>query len=112
MVVPPARSRSTSIAVSAVMCRHAATASPSNGFSLVNRCMRPDRRGMARSAYWMRASPSAARSGSAMSVTVVLRLVRAVDRDADVVRLLLCQLAEPYAERVQVQPRHLLVQVL
>src|SRR6266487_3559575 len=49
---------------------------------------------------------------AAMPVTVGLRLVRAVHRYADVVRLLLGQLAEPDAERVQVQPGHLLVQVL
>src|SRR5271165_6261629 len=60
----------------------------------------------------MRDSPSAASPASAMSVTVVLRLVRAFDGDADVVRLVLGQLAEPDAERVQVQPGHLLVQVL
>src|SRR5580692_3222085 len=68
----------------------------------------------------MRTSPSAASAGSAMSpwyrvsrsVTVALRLVRAVDRDPDVVRLLLGQRGEPDAQRVQVQPRDLLVQVL
>src|SRR5215472_17417746 len=67
---------------------------------------------MARSAYRTRASPSAARPASATSVTVVLRLVRAVHRHADVVRLILGQLGEPDPERVQVQPGHLLVQVL
>src|SRR5579859_3891157 len=62
----------------------------------------------------MRASPPAARATSAISVsvTVVLRLVRAVDGDADVVGLLLGQRGEPDAQRVQVQPGHLLVQVL
>ena len=42
-------------------------------------------------------------------VTVGLRLVRAVDGNADVVRLLLGQLAQPDPERVQVQPGYLLV---
>src|ERR1700723_3299787 len=62
----------------------------------------------------MRTSPSAASAGSAISesVTVLLRLVRAVDRDPDVVRLLLGQRGEPDAQRVQVQPGHLLVEVL
>src|SRR5580692_9280019 len=155
-VAPPTRSSRTSIAVSAVTCRHAAMASPANGCSTAKRCMRPVSRGMARSAYRMRASPSAARPRSATSprgwslvlgqrggwsplpparpgswsgssggggtswvprvpralVTVLLRLVRAVDGNADVVRLLLGQLAQPDPERVQVQPGYLLVQVL
>src|SRR4029077_7737473 len=107
-----ARSNRTSMAVSAVTCRQAATARFSKGGWAGKGWCRAASGGMGRSAYRMRASPSAARPASAMSVTVVLRLVRAVDRHADVVRLLLGQLAEPDPERVQVQPGHLLVQVL
>ncbi len=47
---PPARSNRTIIAVSAVTCRQAATASSSNGRWTANRCMRPAISGMARSA--------------------------------------------------------------
>src|SRR5690606_18375829 len=46
------------------------------------------------------------------SVAVVLRLVRAGDVDVDVLRLLLGELGELDAERLQVQPRHLLVEDL
>src|SRR5689334_12572703 len=46
------------------------------------------------------------------SVAVGVGLVRAVDPHPDVVGLVLGQLGEPDAERVQVQPGHLLVQVL
>ena len=42
----------------------------------------------------------------------MVRLVRALDRDAEVGGLLLGQLGEADAERVQVQPGHLLVEVL
>ena len=47
---PPACSSRTSMAVSAVMCRQAATASPSKGRSFANRWWRAVSRGMARSA--------------------------------------------------------------
>ena len=47
---PPARSSRTIIAVSAVTCRQAAMASPSNGRWSANRCMRPAINGMACSA--------------------------------------------------------------
>ena len=43
---------------------------------------------------------------------VVVRLVRPLDRDADVGGLLRLQLGEADAERVQVQPGDLLVEVL
>jgi hypothetical protein len=49
-VAPPARSSRTSIAVSAVTCRQAATVSPSKGLSAANRPMRLASSGMARSA--------------------------------------------------------------
>src|SRR5215468_11660382 len=86
---------------------------------------------MARAAWVMRRSPSSASPGSAMCsgrgvrgvappgddctavlVAVVVRLVRALDRHADVLRLLLGELGQLDPERVQVQPGDLLVQVL
>src|SRR4051795_10088368 len=45
-------------------------------------------------------------------VAVVVGLVGAVDRDADVVGLVLGQLGQLHAERIEVQARHLLVEVL
>src|SRR5947207_2466567 len=56
--------------------------------------------------------PGAGADRGTGSVTVEVRLVRAVDLDPDVIGLLLGQPGEPDAERVQVQPGHLLVQVL
>jgi hypothetical protein len=47
-----------------------------------------------------------------VKVAVVLRLVRAVDRDADVLGLLRGQLGELGAELVEVQPGDLFVEVL
>src|SRR5262245_38846963 len=54
------------------------------------------------------------RSGAARrrSVAVVARLVRPLDRHAEVIGLLLGQLRQPGAELVEVQPRDLLVEVL
>src|SRR5437764_9238487 len=46
------------------------------------------------------------------SVAVAVRLERALRRDADVVGLLLGEGGQLDPERVEVQPRHLLVQVL
>src|SRR5262245_39655808 len=46
------------------------------------------------------------------SVAVVLRLVRAVDVDVDVLRLLLGELGELAAERLHVDAGHLLVELL
>src|SRR5450755_4974933 len=46
------------------------------------------------------------------SVPVLVRLVGAVDRDTDVVGLVLGEPGQLDAQRVQVQPGHLLVQVL
>src|SRR5258707_11692453 len=45
-------------------------------------------------------------------VPIVVRLVRSVDRNADVVRLILRQLRQLHAEMIEVQPRHLLIEVL
>ena len=47
---PPALSSRTSIAVSAVTCRHAAMVSPAKGCWLANRSMSPASSGMARCA--------------------------------------------------------------
>ena len=51
-------------------------------------------------------------SSGAVLVAVVVRLVRALDRDADVVGLLLGEGRQPHAERVEVQAGDLLVEVL
>ena len=64
---PPACSNRTIIAVSAVTCRQAAMDSPANGRCPANRRIRLASSGMDRSAYRMRASPSAASAGSATS---------------------------------------------
>src|ERR1700678_3770919 len=106
---PPARSSRTSTAVSAVTCRQAATDRPSKGSSSRNRGSSPDMSGMARCAESQTSAPC---SASANSVTVLLRLVRALDRNPDVLRLLLGELSQPHAERVEMQPGDLLVQVL
>src|SRR5690606_36482390 len=53
-----------------------------------------------------------ARPGGRRSVAVVLRLVRALDRDAEVLGLGRRELGEAHAERVEVQAGHLLVQHL
>src|SRR4051794_12308703 len=47
-----------------------------------------------------------------LSVAVVVALVRALDRDAEVVGLHLGQLGELHAQRVEVQPRDVLVELL
>ena len=49
---------------------------------------------------------------SAALVAVVVRLVRSLDRHADVVRLLPAQLGQLDTELSQVQSRHLLVELL
>src|SRR5689334_14162504 len=60
--------------------------------------------------------PPRSASGAAylhvVSVAVVLRLVRTRDVHAQVLRLTLGQFGEPHAERVQVEPGDLLVEVL
>src|SRR4051812_28064787 len=115
----------TRLAVSAVTCRHAATAIPSSGRSSARRARIERRTGIWASAHSMRARPAGAREGSAMSevltgiadplpalVAVVVGLVRALDRHADVGRLLGRELGELHAEAVEVQARDLLVEVL
>src|SRR5690348_9127648 len=46
------------------------------------------------------------------SVPIVIELVRTLDVDADVLRLLLRELGEFHTERVEVQAGHLFVEVL
>src|SRR6516164_9679837 len=122
---PPARRAPTRPAVSAVTCRQAAAVSPANGCSPAKRSVSSRSTGMPRCAQPIRARPASARFSSAMSdgrpysaaacigsVAVVIRLVRPLHRDTEVAGLRLGQLGEPDAEGVQVQPGHLLVQVL
>src|ERR1035441_8026727 len=52
------------------------------------------------------------RGAALRSVAVVVGLVRAIDRDADVGGLLIRQLRQLHAQRIQVQARDLLVEVL
>src|ERR1039457_193474 len=150
---PPAVIRLTRPAVSAVMCRQAATARPANGCSAVAAARTMPSTGMARSAQAIRDRPPPASPGSDMSegeppaasragtraarliavpgsvavpgsiavpgsvpwpgsVAVVVGLVGALDRHPDVVGLLLGQGGQPGAESVEMQPGHLLIQVL
>src|SRR3954462_15552635 len=122
---PPAMSARTRLAVSAVTCRHAATAIPSSGRSSARGAGMERRTGIWASAHSMRARPAGAREGSAMSevltgmadplpalVAVVVGLVRALDRHADVGGLLGRELGELHPEAVEVQARDLLVEVL
>src|SRR5579863_10314114 len=107
---PPAVISPTRTAVSGVMCRQAAIRCPANGCLLANsRASRPST-GIARCAQAILDDPM--RPGLRGSVTVVVRLVRAFDWHSDVVGLLLAQLGQPDAERVQVQPGDSLVEVL
>src|SRR5262245_44901209 len=104
-------------AVSAVTWRQAATRTPSRGRSAAKRSRIERRTGIWPSAQSTRARPSTARAGLAMSepsdlVAIVVALVGPLDRHADVRRLLGRQLCQPRAEGVEVQPRHLLVEML
>src|SRR5215208_243821 len=113
---PPAVSACIRLAVSAVTWRHAATFTPSSGWPTRKRSRIERRTGIWPSAHSIRRSPCGASDGSWTSgltlIAVVLALVRALDRHADVGGLLGRELGEPRAERVQVQAGHLLVQVL
>src|SRR5215218_1695430 len=114
---PPATSACIRFAVSAVTCRQAATFKPSSGFCSVNRSLIERRTGIWPSAHSTRARPRGASDGSLMSATgalvaIVLALVGAFDRHADVGGLLRPQLGELSAERVEVEARHLLVELL
>src|SRR5829696_2836826 len=116
---PPAISVRTRFAVSVVTCRHIPTRQPSSGRSRANRSRIDRSTGIWASAQAMRASPASARPRSATShaclaglVAIVVGLVRALDRHADVGGLLLGELRESHAERVEVQPGDLLVEVL
>src|SRR4051794_12741154 len=107
---PPCCSARTRFAVSAVTCRHAAMRTPSSGLSAANRSAMDRRTGICPPAHAMRGSPSEARLTGL--VAVVVGLEGPLDRDADVGGLLGAQLGEVHAERVEVQPRDLLVEVL
>src|SRR5437899_12883870 len=61
---------------------------------------------------WPRLDPTWPTSERVSSVAVVLGLVRPLDRDADVLRLLRRQLRQLRAEPAQVEPGDPLVQVL
>src|SRR3954453_22228859 len=98
---PPASSVSTSTAVSAVTCRHAPTRRSASGRSLANRSRMEPRTGIRPRAQSMRSL-----------VAIVVRLVGPLDRHADVGGLLGAQLGQLRAERVEVQPGDLLVEVL
>src|SRR5215208_642864 len=113
---PPAVSACIRLAVSAVTWRHAATFTPSSGWPTRKSSRIERRTGIWPSAHSIRRSPCGASDGSWTSgltlIAVVLALVRALDRDADVGGLLGRELGEPRAERVQVQAGDLLVEVL
>src|SRR3954469_11292821 len=113
---PPAISACIRFAVSAVTWRQAATLTPSSACSSLNRSRIERRTGMWFCAHSIRASPCGASAGSSTSgfrlIAVMLALVRALDRHADVGGLLGRQLGELRTECVEVQPRDLLVEVL
>src|SRR5215212_9330246 len=114
---PPAISVRVRFAVSVVTCRQTPMRRPANGRSRAKRSRIERSTGIPASAHAIRASPASAWPRSATSdagalVAIVVRLVRAVDRDADVGGLLGAELRESHAERVEVQPRDLLVEVL
>src|SRR3954447_21312351 len=102
---PPAASARTRQAVSDVTCRHAPTTMPSSGRSRAKRSRIERRTGICPSAHSIRARPEEL-------VAVMVGLIRALDRHVDVRGLLGRQLGQPGAERVEVQPGHLLVEVL
>src|SRR3954470_16136903 len=103
---PPSARVRTSTAVSAVTCRHEPTRTPSSGRSRVKRSRIERRTGICPSAHSIRAAPDVA------LVAVMIRLEGPLDRDADVGGLVGRQLRQPDAERVEVQARDLLVEVL
>src|SRR5215469_1422462 len=116
---PPALSTPTRTAVSAVTCRQQPMVNPANGCSCANVERSMPSTGIARPAHAIPGWPARASPGSLMSdrgslgeprsVPVVVRLERAIDWDANVIGLLLGQLREPDAERVQMQPCDLFV---
>src|SRR5215469_969515 len=110
---PPAVSKSTRTAVSAVTCRQAATVRPLNGRPAANSSRSSPSTGMARRAQAILSIPSMASGPDARrSVAVMIGLVRALHRDPDVIGLLLAQLGEPHSQRGQMQPRDSLVEQL
>src|ERR1019366_2677765 len=103
---PPARSTRTRFAVSAVTCRQAAMRQPSSGSSLAKRSRIAASTGIWPSAPAIRAAP--ARSSRQPLIAVVMRLVRALHRHADVGRLLVGQRRQLDPEGVEVQACDLL----
>src|SRR4029077_4218430 len=103
---PPACSARIRFAVSAVTCRHAAIAMPSNGRSRARRSRIERRTGICPSAHSIRAWPGV------LLVAIVIRLVRTLDRDADVGGLVVGQLRQLRADGVEVQTLDLLVEML
>src|SRR3954463_12913605 len=114
---PPATSACIRFAVSAVTCRQAATFAPASGRSAAKRSRIERSTGICPSAHSTRARPPGASDGSWISlrsvlVAIVVALERPVDRHADVGRLVGAQLGQASSERVQMQARDLLVEVL
>src|SRR5829696_4421209 len=108
---PPAASARARHAVSAVTCRQAPTRRPASGRAVASRSRIDRRTGICPSAHSIRARPARSALLSGL-VAIVVGLERALDRDADVGGLLRTQLGELGAERAEVQPRDLLVEVL
>src|SRR3954468_12264462 len=106
---PPATSVLTRFAVSAVMWRQAATRTPASGRSEANRSRIERSTGICASAHSMRARPAA---DAICLVAVVIGLVGALDRHLEVRGLVGRELGQVRAERLEVQPRDLLVEVL
>src|SRR3954453_9726198 len=98
---PPASSVSMRTAVSAVTCRHAPTRTSASGRSEANRSRIEPRTGIRPRAHSIRGL-----------VAIVVRLEGALDGDADVGGLLGTQRGQLRAERVEMQPGDLLVEVL
>src|SRR3954468_23320007 len=105
---PPATSVLTRFAVSAVTWRQAATRTPASGRSEANRSRIERSTGICASAHSMRAKPADAMC----LVAVVVRLVRALDRNLEVGGLVGRELGQARTERVEVQPGDLLIEVL
>src|SRR5664279_4254497 len=118
---PPACRARRKTPVSGVTCRQAATRTPSKGRSSANLAAIPRRIGIALTAQAIRDRPDSASVGSAMSagtsagpdsVAIGVGLVRATRRQPEVVGLLSGEFGEVHAQRPEVQPGDLLIEVL
>src|SRR5581483_4390154 len=121
---PPASSVHIRLAVSGVTCRHAAIPSDASGRSAAKRSRTCLRTGICSVAQAIRSAPAGARLRSATScggsaaranstlVPVVVGLIGTLDRQSQVSRLRVGQLRQLGAERVEMQPRDLLVEML